>query len=81
MLKYWELCLVAYTFLELFLQVDYPEDMNIPLLDSTGQKSRFVEMEFLQSFISRVKHLILEGRDPEELLRPLFRKRLNRLAC
>jgi len=80
-LKYWELCLVAYTFLELALQVDYPEDMNIPMFDSTGQKSRFMEMEFLQSFISRVKHLILEGRDPEELLRPLFRKRLNRLAC
>lgn len=79
-LRYWELCLVAYTFLELFVQVDYPGDMPVPLLDSIGQKVRFVEMQLLQSFISQVRDRILEGVDPKELIKPLFRKRLNCLA-
>lgn len=80
-LRYWELCFVAYTFLELMVRVDYPEDMPAPLLDSIGQKIRFVEMQFLQSFISRVRELILEGVDPEEVIKPLLKKRLNCLAC
>jgi hypothetical protein len=80
-LRYWELCLVAYTFLELFVRVDYLDDMPVPLLDSIGQKVRFVEMQLLQSFISRVRDRILEGVDPEELIKPIFRKRLNGLAC
>jgi hypothetical protein len=80
-LRYWELCLVAYTFLEMIVCVSYPDDMRVPLMDSIGQKVRFVEMELLQSFISKVRDLILEGRDPEELIKPLLKKRLNCLAC
>jgi hypothetical protein len=80
-LRYWELCLVAYTFLELIVRVDYPDDMQAPMTDSIGQKVRFVEMQMLQSFISRVRDLILEGKDPDELFKLLLRKRLNCLAC
>jgi len=40
-----------------------------------------VEMQLLQSFISRVRDLIFEGVDPEEVFKPLLKKRLNCLAC
>jgi hypothetical protein len=80
-LRYWELCLVAYTFLELIVRVDYPDDMQVPLTDSIGQKVRFMEMQFLQTLISQVRDLVLAGVDPEELTKPLLKKRLNCLAC
>jgi hypothetical protein len=80
-LRYWELCFVAYTFLELVCQVDYPEGMNAFVIDSIGQKRRSLQMNFLQNFISEVSNVILEGRDPKELLDLLTRKRLNRFAC
>ena len=63
------------------LNVDYPEGMPIPKNETIGQKSRFVEMQLLESFIHLIKELVLEKQDPEELLNTLFRKRLNRMAC
>lgn len=80
-LKYWELCFVAYTYLELVCKVDYPEGMNSFVIDSIGQKCRSVEMNLLQAFIQRVTNMILDGLDPKELLDQLTRKRLNRFAC
>jgi hypothetical protein len=80
-LRYWELCFVAYTFLELVCQVDYPEGMTPFVFDTIGQKCRSMEMKLLQSFIVRVTNLVLGGGDPKELLNLLTKKRLNRLAC
>jgi hypothetical protein len=80
-LRYWELCFVAHAYLELVCQVDYPEDMNPFVIDSIGQKCRSTEMKLLQAFVNTVTNLILDGRNPKELLNHLTKKRLNRLAC
>ena len=79
-LRYWELCFVAHTFLELVYRVDYPEGMQVPPCDTIGQKCRSLEMSVLQSFISRIRSLILKGEDPKEMFDSLLRKRLNCLA-
>jgi hypothetical protein len=80
-LRYWELCFVAHTYLELVCQVDYPEGMNSFVIDSIGQKCRSTKMKLLQAFVDTVTNLILEGQDPKELLTHLTKKRLNRFAC
>jgi hypothetical protein len=80
-LKFWELSFLAHTFLELGLKVDYPEGMPAPRCESLGQRARFMEMKMLQSFIARIKALVLDKQDTEELLTLITRKRLNRLAC
>jgi hypothetical protein len=80
-LKYWELSFVAHTFLEMWLNVDYPEGMPEPRSETIGQKTRFMEMKILQSFIARIKELVLDKKDTKELLTVITRKRLNRLAC
>jgi hypothetical protein len=80
-LKFWELSFVAHTFLEMWLKVEYPEGMAVPKNETIGQKTRFMEMKFLQSFITRIKDLVFEKQDTEELLTKITRKRLNRLAC
>jgi hypothetical protein len=80
-LKFWELSFVAHTFLEMWLNVDYPEGMPVPKSETIGQKTRFMEMKILQSFIARIKELVLDQKDTEELLTVITRKRLNRLAC
>jgi hypothetical protein len=80
-LKFWELSFVAHTFLELWLKVDYPVGMPVPRCETIGQKARFVEMQMLQSFIARIKELVLDKQGTEELLEKITRKRLNRLAC
>ena len=80
-LKFWELSFVAHTFLEMWFKVDYPEGMPVPKNETIGQKTRFMEMKILQSFISRIKELVLDQKDTEELLTAITRKRLNRLAC
>jgi hypothetical protein len=80
-LRHWELCFVAHTFLELVYKVDYPEGMNSFVIDSIGQKCRSVEMNLLQAFIQRIANMILDGQDPKELLDQLTRKRLNGFAC
>jgi SRSO17 transposase len=80
-LRYWELCFLAYAYLELVCQVDYPEGMMPFEIDTIGQKCRSTEMNLLQAFITTIKNLILEGRDPKELLDSLTKKRLNGFAC
>jgi hypothetical protein len=80
-LRYWELCFVAYTYLELVCQVDYPEGMTPFVRDTIGQKCRSTEMKLLQAFITTIKNVILEGKDPKELLDSLTKKRLNGFAC
>jgi hypothetical protein len=80
-LRFWELCLVAYTFLEMVIHVDYPDEMQAPPTVSIGQKIRFWEMQILQSFVSLVADLTLEGRAPKEIITHLLKKRLNCLAC
>jgi hypothetical protein len=81
-LRYWELCFVAFTFLELVYQVDYPEEMDPFVIDTIGQKRRSLGMNLLQAFIRRVTSVVLEGGDPEEaLLKPLTIKCLSRVAC
>jgi hypothetical protein len=80
-LRYWELCFVAYTFLELVCQVDYPVGMKASVIDSIGQKRRSMGMNFLQTFVRQVTDLVLEGKDPKEMLDLLRRKRLNCFAC
>ncbi len=80
-LKFWELSFVAHTFLEMWFKVDYPEGMPVPRDETLGQKSRSMEMKILQSFIARIKELVLDKKGTEELLTRITRKRLNRLAC
>ncbi len=80
-LRYWELCFVAYAYLELVCQVDYPDGMKPFVIDTIGQKCRSTEMKLLQAFITTVMNVILEGRDPKELLDLLTKKRLNGFAC
>jgi hypothetical protein len=79
-LKHWELTFTAHAFLELGFDVDYPEEMPVPLLESIGQKCRFFEMEPLQSYVNHIKALVLDHMDTEEVLTSLKYKRLNRLA-
>ena len=80
-LRFWELSFIAHTFLEMWLKVDYPEGMPVPRSETIGQKTRFMEMKNLQSFIARIKDLVLDEKDTEELLTLVTRKRLNGLAC
>jgi hypothetical protein len=78
--KHWELTFAAYAFLELAVDVDYPEGMTAPQLETIGQKCRFLETKLLQSLVKLIETLILEGRNTEELLDFITRKRLNGLA-
>lgn len=79
-LKHWELCFAAHAFLELGFDVDYPEEMPVPKLETIGQKCRFFEVELLQSFIHNIQSLVLDHRGTKEVLTAIARKRLNRLA-
>jgi SRSO17 transposase len=79
-LKHWEMSFAAHTFLELGLEVNYPEGMPVPKLETIGQKCRFLESQLLQSLIRHIKALVLEQQDTKELIEFLTRKRLNRLA-
>ena len=80
-LNFWELSFVAHTFLEMWLKIDYLEGMPVPKSETIGQKARFMEMKFLQSFVTRIKDLVLAQQDTEELLTSITSRRLNRLAC
>ncbi len=79
-LRHWELSFAAHAFLELGFKVDYPDEMPVPRLETTGQKCRFFEIELLQSLIRHIKTLVLDQQDTEEVLKFLTFKRLNRLA-
>ncbi len=79
-LRHWELTFTAHAFLELGFEVDYPDGMPVPMLETIGQKCRFFETELLQSFVRHIKGLVLDNRDTEEVLTALAFKRLNRLA-
>jgi len=78
--KHWELTFTAHAFLELAVDVDYPEGMTAPKLETIGQKCRFLETKLLQSLTKLIEALILEGRNTKELLDLIARKRLNGLA-
>ena len=79
-LKHWELTFAAHAFLELGFDIDYPEEMPAPKLETIGQKCRFFEIELLQSFIRHIQALVLDSQGTKEVLNFLMFKRLNRLA-
>jgi hypothetical protein len=79
-LRHWELSFAAHAFLELGFNVDYPDEMPVPRLETIGQKCRFFEIELLQGFIRHIQALVLDPPGTEEVLKLLMFKRLNRLA-
>jgi len=79
-LKHWELSFAAHAFLELGFEIDYPEEMPAPKLETIGQKCRYFEIELLQSFIRHIQALVLDSQGTKEVLNFLMFKRLNRLA-
>jgi hypothetical protein len=78
--KHWELTFAAHAFLELAVTVDYPEGMSAPLLETIGQKCRFVETKLLQSLVNLIEAMFLNGQNTKEFLELITRKRLNGLA-
>jgi len=78
--KHWELSFSAHAFLELGLQVDYPERVSVPKIETIGQKCRFLETQLLQGLVQLITDLILEQKDTKELTNFLSCRRLNRLA-
>jgi hypothetical protein len=79
-LKHWELSFAAHAFLELEFNVNYPEEVPVPRLETIGQKCRFFEIELLQSLIRHITELVLDHQGTEEVLKFLTLKRLNGLA-